>query len=534
VRELDDLEQKPRSDGADAGQSAHAALIARLRGLYRTLSRTNAAIAHADSESALLNQICQIVVEHDGFVLAWIGFLGADGRLRASAAAGAARGCVTNLELAVDASDPAGGGPCGRALRLGVHVISHDFLADPRNAPWHAKAREHGIRGAAVIPLLHDGRVSGVFAVYSDRVGQFDAPEVALLDDIGTHLAMGLAHLKRTAAMQRLGEQRELLYQQLSEIERTVRVGVLQLTVPNETIWWSAGVPALLGLPADTPPAWNGFREALGAAGLATLRAAITAAVRSDQELDIDLPLAGRRATPAWIRIFGRVEAVDGGIEANATMQDVSERRLIATQINQATAAERQRLLSDLHDNLGQVLAGAGLLAAAHERDVRAVAPTLAESARQLVSAVTESQRLCRDLAHGLLEDFTEGLAVVLQRLAARTSQTGIGCSFNSHGESAAALSEVQCRELFRIAQEAVTNALKHAACRQIDIALNVAAATVDMTVSDDGIGIDPARMVEGLGMRTMRYRAARIGTTVHVEPAERAGTRVRLSVPRV
>jgi len=101
-----------------------------------------------------------------------------------------------------------------------------------------------------------------------------------------------------------------------------------------------------------------------------------------------------------------RPRRVTGAVmEANAIIQDVSERRLIATQINQAAAAERQRLLSDLHDNLGQVLASAVLLAAAHEREVRATAPALAASAQQLVAAMGESQRLCRDLSHELMED---------------------------------------------------------------------------------------------------------------------------------
>jgi signal transduction histidine kinase len=326
----------------------------------------------------------------------------------------------------------------------------------------------------------------------------------------------------------------ELLYRQLSQIERTARVGVLQLTLPDGAIWWSGGVPDLLGLPADAQANWPALRRALGEAGIATLRAAIGASLRADQELDIDLPLAGSRDTQAWMRICGRVAAVGSQVEAHAVIQDVSERRLIASQINQATAAERQRLLADLHDNLGQVLAGAGLLAVAHEREVRAVAPLLAASARQLVDVMNESQRLCRDLSHELMEDFREGLARVLQRLAARTAQTGIGCCFESPADDALGLSEVQCREMFRIAQEAVTNALKHAACSRIDVALKIDAGTVQLSVSDDGVGIDLAGMVEGLGMRTMRYRAARIGTTVSVGPGETGGTCVRLSVPRV
>ncbi len=326
----------------------------------------------------------------------------------------------------------------------------------------------------------------------------------------------------------------ERLFRQLSQIERTARVGVLQLSVPDGAIWWSGGVPELLGLAAGTQSNWNALRQALGDTGVATLHAAATAALKSKQELDIDLPLAGPRTVPAWMRICGRVSATGAMIEANAIIQDVSERRLIAAQINQATAAERQRLLSDLHDNLGQVLASAGLLAVAHEREVRAAAPSLAASAQQLVAVMGESQRLCRDLSHELMEDFREGLAQVLERFAARTAQAGMGCSFRCSGDEAVGLSETQSRELFRIAQEAVTNALKHAHCRRIELTLTIAAQSVELAVLDDGVGIDLAGMVEGLGMRTMRYRAARLGTTVSVAPGQSGGTRVQLSVPRV
>ncbi len=334
--------------------------------------------------------------------------------------------------------------------------------------------------------------------------------------------------------LQSRDERQDLLFRQLSQIERTARVGVLQLAVPDGAVWWSEGVPELLGLPADAPRGWEALQRSLGDAGVATLRTAVFAALRADQELDIDLPLAGPRESPSWMRICGRVVAAGGQIEAHAIIQDVSERRLIAAQISQATAAERQRLLSDLHDNLGQVLAGATLLASAHEREVRAVAPMLAAGARQLVEVMSESQRLCRDLSHELMEDFREGLTEVLQRLAARTTQAGVACRFEASGEDALGLSEMHCRELFRIAQEAVTNALKHAACGRIDLALHIDASNVELSVSDDGLGIDLANMVEGLGMRTMRYRAARIGTTVSVGPGEKRGTHVRLSVPRV
>ena len=197
----------------------------------------------------------------------------------------------------------------------------------------------------------------------------------------------------------------------MSGIERTARVGVLQLIVPDGPVWWSDGVPALLGLPAGTAPGWTALRAAFGESGVTSLCAAVATARRAQQELDIDLPLAAGQVPPAWMRICGRVAIAAGLVEANAIIQDVSERRQIATLINQATSAERQRLL---------------------------------------------------------------------------------------------------CRELFRIVQEALTNAPRHAGCHRIRIDLSI-----------------------GIDLRTMRYRAARPGTTAGVAPAAAGGSCVSLSVPR-
>jgi signal transduction histidine kinase len=87
---------------------------------------------------------------------------------------------------------------------------------------------------------------------------------------------------------------------------------------------------------------------------------------------------------------------------------------------------------------------------------------------------------------------------------------------------------------LFRIAQEAVNNAVKHARAKRVRIALSAGGATVRLTVVDDGVGFDPARDIRagGLGLTSMRERASALGGRIRIETSPGAGTRVEVTVP--
>jgi signal transduction histidine kinase/putative methionine-R-sulfoxide reductase with GAF domain len=510
----------------------------RLGRLYETLSRTNQAIARADCEATLLKDLCGIVVGHGDFVAAWVGLLDPDGRLRSTAAAGPAKGYADHIEVSADALDSHGRGPSGQVLRSGHHVICNDFLKDPRNAPWHALARRYNIAASVVMPLTYDGRVIGLLNVYSGTSGHFGPHEVAVLDDIAADISLGLANLRATLALKRGVEQRQQLLEQLDQIERTVRVGVFQVTLPSQAVWWSAGFSAVFGLDMDVVPSWNILENVLGPMGAEALRLAITEASCGNGELDLDLPVRGpEEAGEAWIRVTGRVHPVtENSVNARGIVEDITERRLLATQVRRAAADERHRLLSELHDNLGQLLAGGALLAALQERAVEKHAPSLLDDARRLAELLSECGKICRDLSHGRSTDFPDGLSGALARLASGTRSTAISCHLTAAAGVDALLTTPQCVELLRIAQEAVTNALKHAKCRHIGIDLKFSGGMIQLTVRDDGIGIGIGHTGsgDGMGVRTMRFRAARIGGTLHLQCARNGGTCVSISVPRL
>ena len=217
--------------------------------------------------------------------------------------------------------------------------------------------------------------------------------------------------------------------------------------------------------------------------------------------------------------------------------RDVTDEVSLERAVVDAGNRERQRLSEELHDGLGQDLTGLALLgsgiAASARRDGLAVADEierLAEIARHAVST-------CRQIARGLspLSEGNGGLVRALGDMTERLQDgRGPAIALRVHGEGATQLPRETADHLYRIAQEALTNALKHAGARQVDIALELAPARVRLVVTDDG-GRPPAGTVptDAMGLKIMRHRAAAIGAELVAGPGEYGGWRVVCDCPR-
>jgi two-component system CheB/CheR fusion protein len=127
-----------------------------------------------------------------------------------------------------------------------------------------------------------------------------------------------------------------------------------------------------------------------------------------------------------------------------------------------------------------------------------------------------------------------QGLQSALQALVARTNDLGsMTCRLEC--EQPLEVSDAfVATNLYRIAQEAVTNALKHSRASEIVVRLKDADGTIVLSVLDNGIGLpDKGNPPNGRGLRIMAYRAGVIGATLHVGPVERGGTFVQCSLPQ-
>lgn len=194
---------------------------------------------------------------------------------------------------------------------------------------------------------------------------------------------------------------------------------------------------------------------------------------------------------------------------------------------------ERNRIAREIHDTLAQGFVGISVQLESVRETMGALPEEAAqhlERARQLVRlSLAEARRAVRDLRPHALE--TQTLPDALSELAAQLTNSTI-VSFSQQGVARWLAAEVE-DNLFRIAQEAVTNALKHAGARRIDIALAYEAQAVWLYVRDDGRGYDPEaeKAKGGLGLAGMRERAERVGATLHIRRAASGGAEIEVEV---
>ena len=211
-----------------------------------------------------------------------------------------------------------------------------------------------------------------------------------------------------------------------------------------------------------------------------------------------------------------------------ALEREMAERRRLDQEIAQVADRERRRLGQDLHDRLGQHLTGTALAAQVlNEKLAARSAPEVGE-AEKLVRYVDEGIDLTRSLARGFFspELDAEGLMVALQQLAENASERfRIRCVIDGD-ESIQIHDRTVANQLYRIAQEAVTNSVKHGAARQVEIRLARDGPDLCLTIIDDGIGFpDTPPKSEGLGLRLMQHGAAMTGATFDVRRNGKRGT---------
>lgn len=194
---------------------------------------------------------------------------------------------------------------------------------------------------------------------------------------------------------------------------------------------------------------------------------------------------------------------------------------------------ERQRIGHDLHDGLGQELTGISMLTTALTDRLRTEGSAAAGQAEELARLIRDSVRHAQDLAHGLSPvDLQENdLALGLRRLCERTNRLpNVACGFVGRGE--AIVAPAAAVHLYRIAQEATGNALRHGRARHVVVSVNATENGLTMRVADDGAGFVPQDGSTGLGLRLMDHRAAAVGGTLFVGPRESGGTVVTCRVP--
>jgi PAS domain S-box-containing protein len=218
------------------------------------------------------------------------------------------------------------------------------------------------------------------------------------------------------------------------------------------------------------------------------------------------------------------------------TERDMTSRKELEQEILDISNREQRRLGSDLHDGLGQELTGLSLMMKGLEvqmsREESPYLPQVAKLSELIARTIQSTRSLARGLAPVNLE--RGGIREALRQLAARCSDIyNLTCTFDDSHAQFTALDEGLATHIYRIAQEATTNAARHARARTIAIELRTTARRLHLTIIDDGIGLNAglSNGKPGIGLKIMEYRARTIGGTINFESLK-TGTRIALSCP--
>ena len=208
----------------------------------------------------------------------------------------------------------------------------------------------------------------------------------------------------------------------------------------------------------------------------------------------------------------------------------VVERERRNVQMEARIWREQQDLLHTLHDSLGQTLTGLGLMASALRKRIGGSDASIADTSQQIALHAESALGEIRQLAKGLFPTDldADGLLSALRQLATTTQAMHPVTVEVQDGSSVTLRDHRIATNLYRIAQEAVTNSVKHADAQTITIRIQTTSGLTTLRVADDGRGIgDAATDADGVGLRIMNYRARSIGATLTVASQPHGGTMV-------
>jgi PAS domain S-box-containing protein len=504
--------------------------IARLNRVQAILGGVDRAIVHIPDRQKLLDEICRVSVEKGGFKLAWIGMVSLDGSVQPVAQAGATR-YLDGIRV-VTRDEPEGRGPVGTAIRENRPVVIEDVDRDARMAPWRDQALKFGLYHTAAFPIRIAGKVTGSFQVYASQADFFDEEELGLLTQVSNDISFALTSISGQAARKRAEEALRRSEHNLSVFFNRAPIGMAWLSASGTILRTNQAQLDLLGYPAKDYLGhfFNDFsvdpsqgRELLTRLAAKEMVGNFQMTVRCKNGAIRHVVV---NASPSWS---------NGEFQYSSIfLRDVTDRIALENEILQAGEREHQRIARDIHNGLGQLLVGTAYMTNTLQKDLAAKSLPEARQSRRILKVIYEAIAQTRNLARGLrpVKPESNGLMAALKALAVRTkTMFRVECRFSCRRPVLIEDNAI-ATHLFRIAQEAVTNAIKHGRSGRIEISLAKTPERINLVVRGNGPSITARNGKKpGMGMRIMRYRAGMIGGSFAIRKEAGGGTAVVCSI---
>ncbi|PYJ90156.1 MAG: hypothetical protein DME71_07075 [Verrucomicrobia bacterium] len=342
-------------------------------------------------------------------------------------------------------------------------------------------------------------------------------------------------------------------------------LGLWEWDLNKDEIWVSPTRRAQLGFPLSGKITFEDLSSRWHVDDRDQVREALKDAIENGKDYEAEFRIVLADGSVRWIAARGRVQ-VNGrgkpirllGVSVDITARkqaetiaqqqrdeleqlrqqrtallekEVADRARFEREVIDICAREQRRIAYDLHDGVGQQLVGIALCAKLLEEQLRGERPSEANKAGMIVKLVNDAARQARLTARNLEgADGVGDLKTALQSLAISISRNcSVKATITADGSSLP-ISPPVAAQLYRIAQEAVHNAVEHGAAREVQINLAFNHETMVLTIRDNGKGFPSNANGKGMGLRIMRYRAQCIGGSCDVQSSSE-GTVVRCRV---
>ena len=396
--------------------------------------------------------------------------------------------------------------------------------------------------------------------------GVIDVPFFLCFAYSGIVAAMAYELSNDMARAAQLARELEASEKRLNLAADSAGLGLWEWDLNKDEIWVSPTRRAQLGFPLSGKITFEDLSSRWHVDDRDQVREALKDAIENGKDYEAEFRIVLADGSVRWIAARGRVQ-VNGrgkpirllGVSLDITARkqaktiaqqqrdeleqlrqqrtallekEVADRARLEREVIDICAREQRRIAYDLHDGVGQQLVGIALCAKLLEEQLRGERPSEANKAGMIVKLVNDAARQARLTARNLEgADGVGDLKTALQSLAISMSRNcSVKATVTAEGSSLP-ISPPVAAQLYRIAQEAVHNAVEHGAAREVQINLAFNHEIMVLTIRDNGKGFDSNAKGNGMGLRIMRYRAQCIGGSCEVQSSSE-GTVVSCRVP--
>ncbi len=449
-------------------------------------------------------------------------------------------GAISGLRIGPQA------GACGTAMYRKERVITTDIDTDPLWDGYRHLTKQFGLRSCWSLPILNaHNEVIATIATYYHQPKMPSPRELDILERVGDLLRIIIEN-KNAEARIRMNHERYLL------VTKATNDAIWDWDVASN-LYWGEGFYTLFGYkPGLSPGSYQRWEQCIHPEDRERVINGLNNYIRNNTARVWEAEYRFKKANGEYALVHdrgflifdqdGKINRMVGSVqditekremEKKLLEQELNKQKLVAQAVVNAQEKERAEIGKELHDNVNQILTTAKLYLELAKNEESERVELISRSADSISDAINEVRTISRSLVPASVGDL--GLIDSIQDLVESVRATRkLRVTFHHTGDIDSVMDEKRKLMLFRIIQEQVNNVLKHAFAASLVIELTAIGRVIDLTITDDGKGFEPAtvRAKKGTGIHNIISRAELFNGQVTITTSPGNGCRLNINVP--